>query len=82
MRGGGRTGSCDLFGRAKIPIDGEPKHAWVTHFYALLKRLVFGDSAMAVAAVDRLVHHAHIIDIQGESYRKAASLNKEETMTS
>ena len=33
---------------------------------------LFGDSAMAVAAVDRLVHHAHIVDIQGESYRKSA----------
>ena len=39
---------------------------------------LFGDSAMAVAAVDRLVHHAHIIDIQGESYRKFALLNREE----
>ena len=33
---------------------------------------LFGDSAMAVAAVDRLVHHAHIVDIPGESYRKSA----------
>jgi len=42
---------------------------------------LFGDSAMAVAAVDRLVHHAHIVDIQGESYRKATLLSKEEAAT-
>jgi len=39
---------------------------------------LFGDSAMAVAAIDRLVHHAHIVDIQGESYRKSTLLKKEE----
>lgn len=31
---------------------------------------VFPDSMMAVAAIDRLVHHATIINIQDESYRK------------
>lgn len=30
---------------------------------------IFPDTAMAVAAIDRLVHHATIINIQGESYR-------------
>ena len=31
---------------------------------------IFFDSAMTVAAVDRLVHHSIIIDIQAESFRK------------
>lgn len=33
---------------------------------------VFPDDMMAVAAVDRLIHHAHIIELSGESYRKRA----------
>lgn len=38
---------------------------------------VFPDTIMAVAAVDRLIHHATIINIDEESYRKssASSLN-------
>ena len=31
---------------------------------------IFPDNNMAVAAIDRLVHHATIINIQGNSYRK------------
>jgi len=31
---------------------------------------IFADSSMTVAAVDRLVHHSIIIDIQAESFRK------------
>lgn len=31
---------------------------------------IFTDSAMTVAAIDRLVHHSTIIDIQAESFRK------------
>jgi DNA replication protein DnaC len=34
---------------------------------------IFADKSMTVAAVDRLIHHAHIIELQGESYRKAAA---------
>jgi len=30
---------------------------------------IFPDSMMSVAAVDRLVHHARILNIEGESYR-------------
>lgn len=37
---------------------------------------VFPDSLMTVAAIDRLVHHATIIEIQGESYRKSQSLKR------
>ena len=34
---------------------------------------IFPDSVMAVAAIDRLVHHATIINIQDDSYRIASS---------
>lgn len=37
---------------------------------------IFSDSTMTVAAVDRLVHHALIIDIQGESFRKQSALER------
>lgn len=33
---------------------------------------IFADDMMAVAAIDRLVHHADIIELIGESYRKKA----------
>ncbi len=32
---------------------------------------IFPSSAMTVAAVDRLVHHCHIIEISGDSHRRA-----------
>jgi len=31
---------------------------------------------MAVAAIDRLIHHADIIELSGESYRKKAQTNR------
>ncbi|RDB42966.1 hypothetical protein DU490_10290 [Halomonas sp. DQ26W] len=33
---------------------------------------IFPDSMMAVAAIDRLVHHATLMELSGESYRKRA----------
>ena len=30
---------------------------------------IFPDNMMAVAAIDRLIHHATVINIEGESYR-------------
>jgi hypothetical protein len=30
---------------------------------------VFGDEVMAAALIDRLLHHCHIINIRGNSYR-------------
>jgi DNA replication protein DnaC len=42
---------------------------------------IFPDSVMTVAAVDRLVYHALIVDIQGESYRKhTAEARSKETL--
>jgi DNA replication protein DnaC len=37
---------------------------------------IFPDNMMAVAAIDRLVHHATIINIKEESYRKAQAQKK------
>lgn len=37
---------------------------------------IFADAMMTVAAVDRLVHHAVIIDIQAESFRKQAAVTR------
>lgn len=31
---------------------------------------IFPDDMMAVAAIDRLIHHAHVFELSGESYRK------------
>jgi DNA replication protein DnaC len=42
---------------------------------------VFGDAIVASAILDRLLHHSHVINIKGDSYRlrekqKAGLLNK------
>jgi DNA replication protein DnaC len=37
---------------------------------------IFVDKQMAVAAVDRLVHHATILEIEGESYRSKRALSR------
>ena len=34
---------------------------------------IFPDSMMTVAAVDRLVHHALIVELQADSYRKRSA---------
>lgn len=34
---------------------------------------IFPDKSMTVAAVDRLVHHASIIEIGGDSYRRRSA---------
>ena len=36
---------------------------------------VFPDQAMTLAAIDRLVHHATILEMNVESYRRRAALN-------
>ena len=37
---------------------------------------MFGDQAMTVAVVDRLVHHATIFEMNVESYRRRAALER------
>ena len=43
---------------------------------------IFDDNMMTVAAIDRLVHHATIIEIQGESFRKTTSMKRREKQES
>jgi DNA replication protein DnaC len=43
---------------------------------------IFTDSMMTVAAVDRLVHHALIVEIDSQSYRKSAAVTRSTTATS
>ena len=38
---------------------------------------IFPDNVMAVAAIDRLVHHATIINVTDESYRQRQSINNQ-----
>jgi len=33
---------------------------------------LFGDPLLASAAMDRLLHHAHILTMEGDSYRTSA----------
>ena len=35
---------------------------------------MFGDAKMTVAAIDRLVHHATILELNTESYRRRSAL--------
>ena len=37
---------------------------------------IFPDSMMTVAAIDRLIHHATIIELDGDSYRKQQQLKQ------
>lgn len=37
---------------------------------------IFLDKQMAIAAVDRLIHHATIFEIEAESYRRKQALKK------
>ena len=40
---------------------------------------IFLDKQMAVAAIDRLIHNASILEIEAESYRRKQALNKART---
>lgn len=42
---------------------------------------LFPDKIMAVAAIDRIVHHATIINIEGESYRAAVAMQRNINLT-
>ena len=50
--------------RSVLVIANEPFSAWGK---------IFGSDAMAVAAVDRLVHRSHIFELNVESYRRRAA---------
>nr|WP_211115014.1 ATP-binding protein [Azospirillum argentinense] len=51
--------------RSLILTCNQPFSAWDT---------VFPDPAMTVAAIDRLVHHATILELNTESYRRRSAL--------
>ena len=52
---------CRRYERGSILVTGNrPVGEW---------DVVFGDSALATAILDRLLHHSHVIAIKGESYR-------------
>jgi DNA replication protein DnaC len=53
--------------RSLIVTSNQPFGQWET---------LFQDKAMTVAAIDRLVHHATIIEISGESHRRREALAK------
>ena len=40
---------------------------------------MFGDKAMTIAAIDRLVHHATILEMNVESYRRRAATTRRRT---
>lgn len=42
---------------------------------------VFGDTALTGALLDRITHHAHIFEVNGESYRFKESLKRKERTT-
>ena len=42
---------------------------------------LFGDPLLASAAMDRLLHHAHIIAIDGESYRNPSKSRRKRNAT-
>jgi DNA replication protein DnaC len=43
---------------------------------------VFPDHAMMIAAIDRLVHHAIIFEMNVESYRRRGALDRKERASS
>ena len=43
---------------------------------------IFDDNMMTVAAIDSLVHHATVIEMQGESFRKQQSMARQEKQKS
>jgi IstB-like ATP binding protein len=47
----------------------------VTVFIAVWVK-IFPDQAMTLAAIDRLVHHATILEMNVESYRRRAALDR------
>jgi DNA replication protein DnaC len=40
---------------------------------------IFTDSMMTVAAIDRLIHHATILEMKAESFRKQAAISRSHT---
>lgn len=59
---------CERYERRSIILtSNQPFGQWET---------LFQDKAMTVAAIDRLVHHAEIIEITGESHRRREAMKR------
>ena len=43
---------------------------------------IFGDDVMAAALIDRLLHHCHIVNIRGNSYRMRGHKDLWQTLNS
>ena len=43
---------------------------------------VFPDHAMLIAAIDRLIHHSIIFEMNVESYRRRGALQRKQSVTS
>lgn len=57
---------CERYERGSIIITcNQPFQEWDQ---------IFEEKRMAIAVVDRLVHHAHILELQAESYRKKVAI--------
>ena len=62
---------CHRYERRSILItSNQPFTAWDE---------IFPNSSMTVAAVDRLVHHCHIVEITGDSHRREQAARRGET---
>ena len=55
--------------------------AWMNKPFSAWDK-IFDDNMMTVAAIDRLVHHATIIEMQGQSFRKQQSMARQEKQKS
>jgi DNA replication protein DnaC len=61
---------CDRYERKSMLITcNQPFKEW---------EHIFRDKQMAIAAIDRLVHNAAILEIEGESYRRKRALDRVE----
>ena len=56
--------------RSLLVTSNRPFGEWTT---------VFPDAAMTLAAVDRLVHHGVILEMNVESYRQRSAANRQKT---
>lgn len=53
--------------RSLLVTTNQPFSAW---------ERIFADKSMTIAAVDRLVHHSHILTLDADSYRRQAALQR------
>jgi IstB-like ATP binding protein len=62
-----RAGGAVSFGR--VPRFHQTDHSTAATHQIARDAAVFGDEMIAAAVLDRLLHHSHVLVVQGESYR-------------